>query len=55
MVRLVPSLQYPNMYKIAWGDGSLSDMVNYSRARDILNEARKKAAAEREKKKRTKT
>ena len=30
----VPDDTYPNMYRVRWPDGSLSDMVNLSRAND---------------------
>jgi hypothetical protein len=34
--RIVPDLKWPGMYRIRRPDGSLSDMVNLTRARDAL-------------------
>jgi hypothetical protein len=34
--RIVPDLKWPGMYRIKRPDGSLSDMVNLTRARDAL-------------------
>jgi hypothetical protein len=34
--RIVPDPKWPGMYRIKRADGSLSDMVNLSRARDAL-------------------
>ena len=31
---VVPDDRYPSMFRIRWPDGSLSDMVNLSRAKD---------------------
>jgi hypothetical protein len=34
LARVVPDGRYPGMWRIAWGDGCLSDMVNLTRAKD---------------------
>jgi hypothetical protein len=34
--RIVPDAKYPSMYRLRRPDGSLSDMVNLSRAKDAL-------------------
>lgn len=34
LVLVVPDINWPGMYQLAWPDGRLSDMVNLSRARD---------------------
>jgi len=34
--RIVPDAIYPNMYRLRYRDGSLSDMVNLTRAREAL-------------------
>jgi hypothetical protein len=34
LARVVPDGRYPGMWRIAWGDGFLSDMVNLARAKD---------------------
>jgi hypothetical protein len=34
LVRVVPDARYPGMWRVALGDGSLSDMVNLTRAKD---------------------
>jgi hypothetical protein len=33
-VHVVPDATYPNMWRVQWPDGLLSDMVNLSRAND---------------------
>ena len=55
LAEIVPDLEYPSMWRIKLPDGSLSDMVNMTRARDAaramavsilnkdINAARKKA------------
>lgn len=30
-------LDYPNLYRIRWPDGTWSDMTNLSRAKDAIN------------------
>ena len=50
--RVVPDSTYPNMYRVRWPDGSVSDMVNLTRARDAVAsfvesaERRKRGAAQ---------
>jgi hypothetical protein len=34
--KIVPDAKWPNMYRIKWRDGRLSDMVNYTRASAAL-------------------
>jgi len=34
LVLVVPDLDWPGMWRIAWPDGQLSDLVNLSRAKD---------------------
>jgi hypothetical protein len=34
--QIVPDAKWPNMYRIKWRDGRLSDMVNYTRASAAL-------------------
>jgi hypothetical protein len=34
LVRVVPDSRQPNMWRVSWPDGALSDMVNLSRAKD---------------------
>ena len=34
LAHVVPDAKYPNMWRIKWPDGTLSDMVNLSRAKD---------------------
>jgi hypothetical protein len=34
MVTVVPDINWPGMYRLAWPDGRLSDMANLSRAKD---------------------
>jgi hypothetical protein len=34
LCRVVPDIRYPGMWRVAWPDGQLSDMVNLARARD---------------------
>jgi hypothetical protein len=34
LARVVPDSIYPNMWRIEWPDGSLSDIVNVARAKD---------------------
>jgi len=34
LAEIVPDTHWPNMWRIAWPDGRLSDMTNLSRARD---------------------
>jgi hypothetical protein len=34
VARVVPDGRYPGMWRIAWGAGFLSDMVNLTRAKD---------------------
>lgn len=34
LARVVPDDRYPGMWRIAWPDGRLSDMVNLARAKD---------------------
>lgn len=34
LAHVVPDGKYPKMWRIQWPDGSLSDMVNLSRAKD---------------------
>jgi DTW domain-containing protein YfiP len=36
-LRIVPDATYPGMYRIRRPDGSLSDMVNLTRARDAIH------------------
>jgi hypothetical protein len=38
--RIVPDGNYPGMYRLRLPDGSLSDLVNLTRARDALAEFR---------------
>jgi hypothetical protein len=33
---LVPDAKYPGMWRVRWPDGSLSDIVNLTRAKDAL-------------------
>jgi hypothetical protein len=37
---VVPDSQWPGMWRIAWSDGRLSDMVNLSRAKDAAESIR---------------
>ena len=37
-VRIVPDAKYPGMYRLRIPDGSLSDIVNLTRAKDALAE-----------------
>jgi hypothetical protein len=39
-VAIVPDTAFPGMYRLKRSDGSVSDMVNLTRARDALAEAR---------------
>jgi hypothetical protein len=34
--KVVPDSTYPNMYRVRWPDGRLSDMVNLTRANDAV-------------------
>ena len=34
LAEVVPDTHWPNMWRIAWPDGRLSDMANLSRAKD---------------------
>ena len=40
-VAIVPDKRFPGMYRLKRTDGSPSDMVNWTRARDALAEARR--------------
>jgi len=42
--RIIPDAKYPGMYRIRRPDGSLSDMVNLTRARDALRSMLEAAA-----------
>jgi hypothetical protein len=33
---IIPDSKWPKMYRVKWRDGRLSDMVNYTRAKDAL-------------------
>ena len=50
--RVISDANYPGMYRVRWSDGTLSDMVNLSRANDGVAcfvetaERRKRGAAE---------
>lgn len=37
-MRIVPDAKYPGMYRLRIPDGSLSDIVNLTRAKDALAE-----------------
>jgi hypothetical protein len=37
--KIVPDTKWPDMYRIKWRGGALSDMVNYSRAANAVREA----------------
>jgi hypothetical protein len=39
-VAIVPDTAFPGMYRLKRSDGSLSDLVNWTRARDALAEIR---------------
>ena len=39
-VSIVPDAKWPGMYRLRFPDGRLSDMVNLTRAKDALREAR---------------
>jgi hypothetical protein len=43
-VGIVPDERWPNMWRLKYGDGRLSDMVNFARARDALHGAASMAA-----------
>ena len=34
--RLIPDAVYPNMWRVRWPDGRLSDMTNLTRANDAI-------------------
>jgi hypothetical protein len=34
--KVVPDAAYPSMWQVRWPDGSLSDMVNLTRAKDAI-------------------
>jgi hypothetical protein len=34
LVRIVPDVVYPNMWRMAWPDGRLSDLANLARIKD---------------------
>jgi hypothetical protein len=34
LVLIVPDLAHPNMWRLAWPDGRVSDLVNLARAKD---------------------
>jgi hypothetical protein len=38
LVHVEPDDQFPGMYRLAWPDGLLSDIVNYARAKDAAAE-----------------
>ena len=40
LATVVPDSQWPGMWRIAWPDGRLSDMVNLSRAKDAAGPMR---------------
>jgi hypothetical protein len=50
--KIVPDSTYPGMYRVRWPDGTLSDMVNLTRANDAVAfflesaERRKRRAAQ---------
>jgi hypothetical protein len=33
-----PDLNYPHLYRVRWPDGTLSDLVNLTRAKDAIAE-----------------
>ena len=37
MVRVVPDAKYPNMFRMLWPDGALSDMANLTRIKDAAS------------------
>ena len=38
MVRVVPDAQHPDLFRMHWPDGQLSDMTNLARAKDAAAE-----------------
>jgi hypothetical protein len=34
LAHVIPDGQWPNMWRIRWADGEVSDMVNFARAKD---------------------
>lgn len=46
-VKIIPDDKWPNMYRIQWPDGTISDMANLTRCNDAV--ARFKETTERRK------
>jgi hypothetical protein len=42
-MKIVPDSKHPNMYRIRFADGSLSDMVSLSRAKDAVAHMERKS------------